>query len=304
MSVNKKDIFVIYSFKAGFHALSLIPDALVAPISSIGAKFAKKITPVRYKVALIHMRRLMPGISEDELPKYVEESFRSYVRYWIESSQAFRWPFSKLDASVACPNLDQFNETFKKFSNVIVVMPHMGNWDVGATWFVKRGYTITTVAEKLEPPQLFDFFVKVRENNGIRVIGLDKDATAKLVKEIKSKRMIGLLSDRDIQKNGIEVVFFGEKTTLPMGPAVLSLRTGIPIVIAAVYSSYTQNNSRFTVDLSPAIEFEPSKNFREDIKNLTQLIADNLEKAIKVAPTEWHVFQPNWPIDEVKLAAK
>jgi KDO2-lipid IV(A) lauroyltransferase len=296
-SVDKGKVTVL-AFRGGFYLLSLIPDFMVDPISKLGSKLAKKVSPARYDVAIKHMKRLVPGCSEDELAKLVERSFESYLRYWIESSQAFRWPFSKLDANVTCPNLDRFNETFRKYSNAIVVMPHMGNWDVGATWFVKRGYTMTTVAEKLEPPELFNFFVNIRERNGLKVVGLDKDATAKLVKEVKSKRIIGLLSDRDIQKNGVEVTFFGEKTTLPMGPAVLSIRTKIPIVIATVYSSYTVNNSRFTVDISAPIEFTPSGDLRSDIKSLTQLIALNLETAIKVAPTEWHVFQPNWPADE------
>jgi hypothetical protein len=39
-----------------------------------------------------------------------------------------------------------------------------------------------------------------------------------------------VLSDRDIQGGGVEVEFFGERTTLPGGPATLSLRTGAPVL--------------------------------------------------------------------------
>jgi KDO2-lipid IV(A) lauroyltransferase len=295
----KKNKLTVICFKFGFYILGNIPESLINPISKLGSKFAKRVSPNRYEVAKRHLRRIIPEISESELSEVVEKSFESYLRYWIESSMAFNWSFSKLDSNVICLNLERFKHTVERYSNAIIVMPHMGNWDVGATWFVKKGYTMTTVAEKLEPPELFDFFVKIRENNGLKVIGLDKDATAKLLKEIKSKRIIGLLSDRDIQKNGIEVEFFGETTTLPMGPALLSIRTKIPIVIATVYSSYTVAGSRFTVDISEPIEFSYTKDFRKDIKDLTQLLAYELEKAIKVAPTEWHVFQPNWPADEL-----
>ena len=41
-----------------------------------------------------------------------------------------------------------------------------------------------------------------------------------------------LLSDRDIGGGGVEVEFFGERTTLPGGPATLALRTGAPLLPA------------------------------------------------------------------------
>ena len=47
--------------------------------------------------------------------------------------------------------------------------------------------------------------------------------------------MLCLLCDRDIGGGGIPVEFFGEPTTLPGGPATLALRTGAPVLPAAVY---------------------------------------------------------------------
>ena len=44
-----------------------------------------------------------------------------------------------------------------------------------------------------------------------------------------------LLCDRDLAGGGVEVEFFGERTTLPGGPATLALRTGAPLLPAAVY---------------------------------------------------------------------
>jgi len=43
-----------------------------------------------------------------------------------------------------------------------------------------------------------------------------------------------LLCDRDLERNGVEVEFFGERTTLPAGPATLALRTGAPILPVGV----------------------------------------------------------------------
>ena len=48
-------------------------------------------------------------------------------------------------------------------------------------------------------------------------------------------RIVGLLADRDLAGNGVEVDFFGEKTTLPGGPALLALRSGAAFMTCAIY---------------------------------------------------------------------
>ncbi len=45
----------------------------------------------------------------------------------------------------------------------ILALPHMGNWDQAGAWLVGHGVPFTTVAERLEPAELFDRFVSFRE---------------------------------------------------------------------------------------------------------------------------------------------
>ena len=47
-----------------------------------------------------------------------------------------------------------------------------------------------------------------------------------MLRALKSGELVGLVSDRDLVGNGVEVEFFGERTTLPGGAATLALRTG------------------------------------------------------------------------------
>jgi KDO2-lipid IV(A) lauroyltransferase len=36
---------------------------------------------------------------------------------------------------------------------------------------------------------------------------------------------------------------------------------------------------------------------RQDVHRLTQDMAHALEELIRLAPEQWHLFQPNWPSD-------
>jgi KDO2-lipid IV(A) lauroyltransferase len=48
----------------------------------------------------------------------------------------------------------------------------------------------------------------------------------------------------------------------------------------------------------PPLEVERvGKRLRDDVQRITQDLAHELEILIKRAPSQWHMFQPNWPSD-------
>ena len=128
----------------------------------------------------------------------------------------------------------------------------------------------------------------------MRVLALDDPLTgAELVGTLRRNGVVGLLCDRDLGGGGVRVSFFGEETTMPAGPATLSLRTGAAIVPNVVY----QRHGYVEGVIKPAIQFERSGKLRADIAALTQLVANELEAMIAAEPTQWHVLQPVWPSD-------
>jgi phosphatidylinositol dimannoside acyltransferase len=150
----------------------------------------------------------------------------------------------------------------------------------------------------VEPPTLFDWFVEFRERIGIEVVPLGADAGRAVMNAIKSGHIVTLLCDRDITGGGVEVTFFGERTTLPSGPAVLALRTGAPLLPAGVYD---RGRLRHGI-VRPPISTERTGSFRADVARVTQAIADELEYLIRLAPDQWHLLQPNWPSDRGELS--
>ena len=159
---------------------------------------------------------------------------------------------------------------------------------------------ITVVAEALKPPALFEWFCERRAANGMQVVALGPDAGGVLLRALNNNQTIGLLCDRDILGGGIEVDFFGERTTLPAGPATLSLRTGAPILPNAVY----QVGTKAVGDIRPPIQFDRCGKLRADVQALTQLLANELESLIAAAPEQWHVLHPNWPSDQPSGSAR
>ena len=102
-----------------------------------------------------------------------------------------------------------------------------------------------------------------------------------------------LLCDRDIGGAGVEVEFFGERTLLPGGPAMLALRTGAPLLPVAVYF---RRYDHLGVVCPPVASVRRGR-LRDDVARVTQSLANELEDLIRVAPEQWHLLQPNWPSD-------
>jgi KDO2-lipid IV(A) lauroyltransferase len=94
----------------------------------------------------------------------------------------------------------------------------------------------------------------------------------------------------------IENIVFGERTTLPAGPATLGLRIGAPILPVGVYVTNSYNGHHALVR-PPVSAVRSGGGLREDVARITQSLAHELEFLIRRAPEQWHLFQPNWPSD-------
>jgi KDO2-lipid IV(A) lauroyltransferase len=219
------------------------------------------------------------------------EAFVLYARYWFDSFHAVRIPFDELLERFECVGIEHMQDALAAGTGVIMALPHIGNWDVASRWLDAQGIDPVAVAEQLEPPELFDLFVRHREALGMEVIGLSADGVGqKIRRAIETNHLIALVSDRDLTGRGVEVEMFGRPRKLPAGPALLSLATGAPLVVAPIY----QTDDAWKCVMYPPCTIEPTGNRREDVVALTQQMAVCFERAISAAPADWHVFQPAW----------
>jgi KDO2-lipid IV(A) lauroyltransferase len=82
---------------------------------------------------------------------------------------------------------------------------------------------------------------------------------------------------------------------MPIGPAVLSLRTGAPLITAQV--SYNQNGIQidFLGPITPRIQ----GSLEDRAKDLVQQCAENFQMGISKKPEDWHMLQRIWIESEV-----
>ena len=112
--------------------------------------------------------------------------------------------------------------------------------------------------EPQQPKELFEFMISYRESFGMNVIPLVPNAGKEVIKAIKNNHVVACYATVTLRAQGL--TFFDEETSIPAGPAMLSIRTGSKIIPVAVYQ-----RSEFTTPLLVPLNSERQGNLREDV---------------------------------------
>ncbi len=286
----------VNGYKFGAMLAQLTPGPVAQTLAAAAGLTLPSAMRSKREMIERHLRRVDPTMRGIKLRRAVQQAFDSYARYYVESFRLPTLSAQTVDRGLAVegyhehlvPALDAGN-------GAIIALPHLGGWEWAGRWVADRGHRITVVVEPLENEQVFEWFAELRANLGMTVVPLGPDAGGAVLRALKANEIVCLLCDRDLQGGGVEVEFFGERTTLPAGPATLALRTGAPILPTAVYFT-DRYNGHFGL-VRPPLALERFGKLREDVARITQDLAYELEGLIRRAPEQWHLFQPNWPSD-------
>ncbi len=277
---------------------------LAAAVVALGMMHGRGST-VRMRVD--HLRRVLRDIDGQDpdpktLKKWTRKAYLAYARYWCDGARLPAHSKAFVASRMRADGRENLEKAMAVGAGVIMALPHVGSWEWGGSWLESIGFPMTAVAEILEPPELFEWFIEQRNAMGLTVVPLDSRASANVARSLHEGKLVGLLCDRDLVGNGIEVEFFGERTTFPGGPATLALRTGATLITTAVFNP--SHDDHLAV-ISAPIDTTRSGSFRADVTRITQEIARHFEGYIRRAPDQWHMFQPEWPSDhDAELARR
>ncbi|HET9442884.1 MAG TPA: phosphatidylinositol mannoside acyltransferase, partial [Acidimicrobiales bacterium] len=281
-----------------YRAASAVANALPGPVAGGLSQVASVPLSLamrgRRRTLASHLQRVHGGrLSPVELELKLREAFHSYARYWLESFRLPGTDAEHLEAGMSWEGIGHIHDGLAAGRGVIIALPHLGGWDFGGAWLATTGIPITVVVEALDPPELFEWFAALRRSKGIDVVAHTKGAGTAGFAVLRRNEVLGLVCDRDLTRTGVEVEFFGERTLLPAGPAVMALRTGCALLPTAVYFT----GRRHLGFVRPPLDAAPTGALRDDVARVTQDLAHEFEAMIRRAPEQWHMLQPNWPSD-------
>ncbi|MFI5937173.1 phosphatidylinositol mannoside acyltransferase [Actinoplanes sp. NPDC051494] len=288
-----KDQLTELGYAAGWRITRMLPRRAARALFDMGADRAARGNGPGIQRLRRNLRQVVgPALPDPELDELVRAGMRSYARYWME---AFRLPSqSKADflRDFELVDAEEFLGVLAEGNGVILALPHVGNWDAAAAWVVSNGHRLITVAERLKPEGLFERFVAYREKLGMEVLPLtggQRPPLEVLAEKAEDGYAVALLADRDLTKSGVEVEFFGGRTRMPPGPALLAIRTGAPLYAVDLWFTETKTVGRIR-RVEPATEGALDVRVRQT----TQRLADAYAIGIAEHPQDWHMLQKLW----------
>jgi KDO2-lipid IV(A) lauroyltransferase len=267
---------IAYAYLIGWRLVRLMPEKLALKLFYAIGDYTFRKNGKSVKRLRKNMHRIS-GLSGRDLEVLTRNAMNSYMRYWCETFRIPDWSKDRIVNNVELVNGHLLTDALDSGKGAVVALPHSGNWDHAAAYFLSRGYKAITVAERLKPERLFRAFLKFRQNIGLEVLSTDMRTIPTLIQKAKDGYIIALVADRDLSENGIEVDFFGEIAKMPAGPILISQRAGVDLIGAFII--YTENGIKI---------------FFEKLELNVQAEANFFAANLKRHPVDWHMLQRIW----------
>jgi phosphatidylinositol dimannoside acyltransferase len=288
---------VYFAYRAGAWLAEHTPPAAAHRLAAWGGRIAYRRAHGKRKTVEKNLARV---IGPEDLDGTVKAAFGSYAEYWLETFRLGRYSHDQLLAMVepVGDSVAVIEEAMAAGKGALLITPHLGFYDLGVAWVGAKGWAFTTVAEVLRPKALFEWFAHIRERHGLTVLPArnGKSVRVRLGEVLDAGGMVALVSDRDLGRRGIWVEFFGERTTFPASPTLLLVQKKVPLIAGSI----TRHGRGFRLQLE-RVPYTLTGDEEADVSAVAQVTAHALEKLIRQAPEQWHLFSTNWPSDEPHL---
>ncbi|MEX2394975.1 MAG: hypothetical protein WD826_10905, partial [Actinomycetota bacterium] len=178
-------------YRLGRSVAERVPDAIAfGGADLLGTAVARGNAKRRAVVR----RNLARVVGEQGVERYVDQAFRSYARYWFEALRLPKPGIDEIRRRTTVEGIEGMAKYLDNGQGVIFVSGHIGSYDVAGAWLASYGWRVLAVAEEVEPPELFEWFTKLRADVGVDVVPAGKGSTARaLLNGLKTGAAVGLV---------------------------------------------------------------------------------------------------------------
>lgn len=237
--------------------------------------------------------RVRPELTPDELEDLTAKGVRAALRYYVE---AFRLPAiagDHVDSVVRFEGaMPQMKAHLLAGRPVLAFLGHTGNWDLAGVWCARHLGTVVTVAERLEPEEMFQAFLDYREGLGMVIHPAERGTFAKLRAQLATGEpvVMPLLADRDLSSSGVEVDLCGHRARMAAGPAALAVESGLPLYPVTLRHERVGRTWGMVVTIHDAVDVAPAGS-PDAVARTTQACADAFGSALVAHTQDWHMMQ-------------
>lgn len=285
---NKLEYFLFVSFSKIFLLLGLNNSRKV---SALVAFIFFYFIPIRKKIVIGNLAIAFPQLNYSQIKRLAFRVYKNAAIFLIELLCLPKIEPQQILDTVLYENQELMHKRYNEGKGVILLSAHFGNWElIPTTMPAKLGLPMSTIVKPLRNPYVDKWMNDFRKKFNGEVVPLGI-SIRKTYEALKQKKIIGIAADQRGPKEGVKVKFFGTEIPVYTGPAVLSLKTGAPILFLI---TVRQKNYKYKIEVKEIDQANLPVNKEERIRELTQRHTSYLEEIIKMYPEQWFWMHKKW----------
>jgi predicted exporter/lauroyl/myristoyl acyltransferase len=189
---------------------------------------------------------------------------------------------------------DNFIAAHAHGKGVLLVTPHLGNWEFGGAFLVEKGYRLLVLTQAEPDEQLTRLRRASRTRWGVEtlVIGDNPFAIVEIIKCLQAGAAVAMLVDRPPAPTAVTVELFGRPFSASIAAAELARASGCAILPVVM----VRRTDGYAARIYPEIPYDRAAiGDRAGRIRLTQEIVRAFETPIRQNLTQWFHFVPIWP---------
>jgi KDO2-lipid IV(A) lauroyltransferase len=231
-----------------------------------------------------------PVCTPEEVPAMVR---RVYEHIALSLVEMLRLPNmlkrGGLGNFVNMKGFNQIDDAIDEGRGALVVIAHLGNWEIGGVASSMAGYPIHSLARPITNKYIDRYLNAFRTSAGQTIIS-KYNALRAMIQVVRENNMLVIQTDQDNRRTGVFPMFFGRPASTVRSPAVLALKYDFPIFPADCYREGDMHYMTIDDPILPA-------DFRDEedpITALTQAYTSKLEEFIRRHPEQWMWLHRRW----------
>lgn len=270
-----------------------LPARVLYPLARVAGTLAWLVSPHLRGVTRDHMDHV-PRLASN--PHARDRAARGCARavalYWADLARTAHLPPER--AFEEYETFEGFHHLFEALDRgcgVILVTAHLGAPEFAVRAASHLGLDLLALTERNPSPRVNELLHRARRGHGAQFVEATTAGARAAIEHLRGGGVVAMVADRDIPRTGLAVPFFGERTTLPSGPAELARRTGAAIVPCFVLR---RGVARYAIRFEPPLALPRTADRHADIEAGTLALARALEAGIASSPEQWFVTVPIW----------
>jgi KDO2-lipid IV(A) lauroyltransferase len=286
-----KNIFEYILFLSFSKFFQLIGLNLSRKFSFLIAALFYYIIPIRKKTVLENLHNAFPDYDENKVKNIAFGSYKSFAIALVEILYMPAMSKEDIKKQVDCSNPDLIRIKYEENNGVILLSAHFGNWEYIATSIAAQlNISLSVIIKQQRNPYVTNWMNKARTkwNNEIVPLGI---SIKQSYQRLKDKKIVAMVADQRGPEESIKINFFGRDISVHTGPAVLSLKTGAPVLYGI---SVRQDDYSYKSVMTEISKENLPESKEEKIKELSQRHMAYLEGYIREYPEQWLWMHKRW----------